>query len=84
MPGLESTSIARERGQASEPSTESVVRAAAAFAVALAESLEAPLRGRPGPAGPAVAGLADPGAARTALEMLLAERLPAVAAAGPG
>jgi lipoyl(octanoyl) transferase len=43
MPGLESTSIARELGQASEPSTESVARAAAAFAVALADSLDAPL-----------------------------------------
>jgi lipoyl(octanoyl) transferase len=45
MPGLVSTSIARELGQASEPSTGSVGRAAAAFAVALAGALGAPLEG---------------------------------------
>jgi hypothetical protein len=96
MPGLESTSIARELGLASEPSTESVARAAAAFAVALADSLDGPLeaplaapfRGLVGPldgqAGPLAAPLADPGSARASLEKLLAEHTPAVAAAGPG
>ena len=93
MPGLESTSVARELGRASEPSTESVARAAAAFAVALAEGLDAPLQAPLGlPVGapldvradPPGAALADPVAARAALERLLAERAPVVAAGGPG
>jgi hypothetical protein len=77
MPGVISTSIARELGQASEPSTESVGRAAAAFAVALAGALGAPLAGVLPPT-------ADPAAARADLETLLAERAPARALAAPG
>ena len=46
MPGVESTSIARELGRTTEPSTESVAQAAAAFAPALAAALGAPLAGR--------------------------------------
>jgi lipoyl(octanoyl) transferase len=75
MPGLESTSIARELGRAAEPSIESVSEASAAFAVALAEALDAPLSGLLPP-------LADPGTARAGLERLLHERAPAAAAAG--
>jgi lipoyl(octanoyl) transferase len=65
MPGVESTSIDRELGRASEPSTESVGRAAAAFAVALAGAMNAPLVGSLPP-------LADPVAGRAELEALLA------------
>jgi lipoyl(octanoyl) transferase len=65
IPGVESTSIARELGQVSEPTTESVARAAAAFAVALAGAFDAPLAGVLPP-------LADPRAARAELEALLA------------
>ncbi len=65
MPGVESTSIARELGLASEPSTESVARSAAAFAGALAAALDAPLAG-------ALPPLADPPAARAELEAVLA------------
>ncbi len=75
MPGLESTSIAQELGRASEPSTESVAGAAAAFAVALAAAIGAPLDGTLPP-------LADPGAARAELEQLLAERTASLAAVG--
>ena len=64
IPGVESTSIARELGQALEPTTESVGRAASAFAVALARALDAPLAGVLPPR-------ADPRAARTELEALL-------------
>ena len=73
IPGVESTSIARELGLASEPSIESVARSAQAFARALAASLEAPIQGMLPPA-------ADPEAARTRLEAMLAERTTAVAA----
>lgn len=74
MPGVESTSIARELGKPAEPTTDSVARAAAVFAVALADEIEAPLDG-------ALPPRADPGAARTDLEALLAA-VPAAAAAG--
>jgi lipoate-protein ligase B len=81
MPGVISTSIARELGQASEPSTESVGRAAAAFAVALAGALGAPLAGAFGaPLAGALPPIADPAAARADLEALLAERAPTRAA----
>jgi lipoate-protein ligase B len=76
-PDVVSTSIARELGQPSEPSTESVGRAGAAFAVALAGALGAPLAGVPRPLADPPAGvlppLADPTAARAELEALLAE-----------
>jgi lipoyl(octanoyl) transferase len=65
MPGTVSTSTDRELGLASEPSTESVARAAAEFAAALASGLGAPLAG-------AVPAPTDPAAARAALEALLA------------
>ncbi|MGD0247439.1 MAG: lipoyl(octanoyl) transferase LipB [Candidatus Limnocylindrales bacterium] len=77
MPGVASTSIAWELGRVSEPSTESVGRAAAAFAVALAGALGAP------PAG-ALPPVADPAAARADLEALLAERAPARASIAAG
>ena len=70
IPGVESTSIARELGQASEPTTESVARAAAAFALTLAGALDARLDGVLPP-------LADPRAARAELEALLAVTAPA-------
>ena len=70
IPGVESTSIARELGQASEPTTESVARAAAAFAVTLAGALDARLDGVLPP-------LADPRSARAELEALLAVTAPA-------
>jgi len=72
LPGVESTSIARELGRASEPSTESVARSAAAFAGALAGALDAPLAG-------ALPPLADASAARAELEAMLAGRAPAPA-----
>jgi lipoyl(octanoyl) transferase len=68
MPDVESTSIARELGDPSEPTTESVARAAATFAVALAGVLGAPLAGLPSPG-------VDPASARQALEELLADRV---------
>jgi lipoate-protein ligase B len=74
LPGVESTSIAREAGGKSEPSTESVARAASAFATALAAALGAPLAGLLPPA-------ADPAAARAELEEILACLTPSVAAA---
>jgi lipoyl(octanoyl) transferase len=43
MPGVTSTSIAAERGEAPTPTTESVERAAWLFAAALAEEIGAPL-----------------------------------------
>ena len=70
IPGVESTSIARELGQSAEPTTESVARAAAAFAVALAAALDAPLAGVLPP-------LADPRAVRAEIEALLAAAAPA-------
>ena len=80
MPGLESTSIARERGEAAEPAVESVAAAAAAFARALARVLGAPLLGSLPPS-------ADPALARAELERLLgdvASTPSAVAVAGAG
>lgn len=76
MPGVESTSIARELGQPSKPSTASVARAASAFARAFANQVGAPLLDRLPPA-------ADPSRTRTDLEAMLAARAgPAAAAAG--
>jgi lipoyl(octanoyl) transferase len=45
MPGVESTSVERELGRSSEPSTNSVVWAAASFAAALSNGLGAPMVG---------------------------------------
>jgi len=64
MPGVASTSIARERGAIEPPSTSSVAEAAAAFAPALATRLGAPLGGALPPA--------DPEGAAAELERLLA------------
>jgi lipoyl(octanoyl) transferase len=77
MPGVESTSIARELARDSEPSTDSVAGSARAFAHALAASLDAPLLGTLPPA-------ADPGVSRTLLEAMLAERAAPVAAGEAG
>jgi lipoyl(octanoyl) transferase len=74
MPGLESTSIARELGQAVEPSIDSVARAADAFAHDLARAIDAPLAG-------VLPLLADPVASRAELEELLARQASALAAA---
>jgi lipoyl(octanoyl) transferase len=71
LPGVESTSIGRESGWDSEPTLESVARAASAFAPALAGALRAPLVGDLTPA-------ADPVVARAALEEILARRSSAV------
>jgi lipoyl(octanoyl) transferase len=65
MPGVESTSIARELGKPAEPTTDSVARAAGVFAVVLAHEIDAPLSGVLPPH-------ADPGVGRTELEALLA------------
>jgi lipoyl(octanoyl) transferase len=65
MPGVRSTSIAHEHGKPAEPTTDSVARAAAPFATALAEALRAPLQGALPPS-------ADPLASRVELEALLA------------
>jgi lipoate-protein ligase B len=65
MPGVESTSIDRELGRETEPSTDSVARAAAAFAKALAGALRAPLAGDLPPD-------ADPARARRELEEAIA------------
>lgn len=68
MPGVTSTSIAREAGRlADRPSTASVAEAAPAFATALATRLGAVLTGELPPA-------ADPARARDRLERLLAGR----------
>jgi lipoyl(octanoyl) transferase len=64
IPGVVSTSIDRELGRTEEPTTESVGRAASAFATALAGILGAPLEGRLPPS-------ADESAARRDLERLL-------------
>jgi lipoyl(octanoyl) transferase len=45
MPGVASTSIARERGEDVTPSTDSVERAAHIFATAFAAAIDAPLEG---------------------------------------
>ena len=72
MPGIASASIATELGRRDEPpSTESVARAATAFAQSLGRHLVAPLDGALPPA-------ADPAAERSALE-----RLAGPALAGP-
>jgi lipoyl(octanoyl) transferase len=66
MPGLDSTSIAREAGRPAEPpSTERVAEAAAVFARAFAARIGAPLAGTLPPD-------ADPAAERAALERLAA------------
>jgi lipoyl(octanoyl) transferase len=73
MPGLDSTSIAREAGRPGErPSTAQVAIAAAAFARAFAQRIGAPLEGRLPPD-------ADPAAERATLAALadLADRVPA-------
>jgi lipoyl(octanoyl) transferase len=67
LPGVESTSIARESGWTIAPSIESVAQAALAFAPALATAIGAPLAGDLPPA-------ADPVVARATIEDLLASR----------
>jgi lipoyl(octanoyl) transferase len=69
MPGVESTSIDRELGLFSEPSTESVARAGAAFAHGLAGALGMPLLGNLPPA-------ADPSGSRAELDAMLAILMP--------
>lgn len=70
MPGLDSTSIAREAGRPDErPSTDVVARAAAAFALAFAARIGAPLDGVLPPD-------ADPVAERAALGELVAAAPP--------
>jgi lipoyl(octanoyl) transferase len=72
MPGLDSTSVAREAGRPDEaPSTGRVAVAAAAFARAFAARIEAPLAGALPPD-------ADPATERTAIEALEALADPAV------
>ena len=67
MPGVRSTSIAREAGRRdARPSTDDVARAATVFAPALAHALGASLDGALPPA-------ADPTVVRAELEALLAE-----------
>ena len=77
LPGVESTSIARERDEAAEAPIESVSRAAAEFARALARTLGAPLAGTLPPR-------ADPARARRDLEALLRQGVDAFAAASTG
>ncbi|MGZ6265342.1 MAG: lipoyl(octanoyl) transferase LipB [Candidatus Limnocylindrales bacterium] len=74
LPGVESTSIAQESGQDSEPSIDSVVRAASAFGPALAGALGARLAGDLPP-------VADPVVSRARLEEFLAARSGAVVGA---
>jgi lipoyl(octanoyl) transferase len=69
MPGVESTSIDRELGRASEPSTDSVAAAGSAFAVAFASAIGAPLRGSVPP-------YADPATSRKELDTLLSVVMP--------
>jgi len=69
MPGVESTSIDHELGLASEPSTDSVAQAGAAFAHALAGSLGMPLLGVLPPA-------ADASACRAELDSMLSILMP--------
>ena len=66
MPGVESTSIARERDEGAEPPIESVAGAAAAFARALAGALGTSVEGTLPPR-------ADPARARRELERLLGD-----------
>ena len=79
MPGVESTSIARERDEAAEPPIESVAKAATEFAQALARALSAPLAG-------ALPPRADSARSRRELDSLLADtaRTPAAVAAASG
>jgi lipoyl(octanoyl) transferase len=65
LSGVESTSVDRELGISAEPTTESVGRAAAAFAVSLGRALGAPIAGDLPPE-------ADPERARDRLERMLA------------
>ena len=74
LPGVESTSIARERDEAAEPPVESVAKAAAEFGWALARVLGAPLTGTLPPR-------ADPARSRLELEQLLNEKAAATAPA---
>ena len=67
LPGVESTSIARERDEAATPPAESVAKAAAEFAGAFARALGATLTG-------ALPPRADPARARLELEQLLDEK----------
>jgi len=66
MPGIESTSIARERDDTAEPPAESVAKAATEFAQALARALGATLAG-------ALPPRADPVRSRRELDALLAD-----------
>jgi lipoyl(octanoyl) transferase len=75
LPGVESTSIARELGRPSVPTTASVAAAAAAFARALAGLLGAPLEGTLPPA-------ADPARDHVRLEAMLTAAAGATAADG--
>jgi lipoyl(octanoyl) transferase len=71
MPGLDSTSIAREAGRPGEaPSTERVAEAAAVFARSFATLIGAPLEGSLPPG-------TDPSAERETLEGLAGEAVPA-------
>jgi lipoyl(octanoyl) transferase len=73
MPGLDSTSIAREAGRPHEaPSTARVAEAAAVFARSFAAVLDAPLDGALPPD-------ADPATERAAVERLAAAHTPEVA-----
>lgn len=76
MPGVESTSIARERDEAAEPPIESVAKAAAEFAQALARALRAPLVG-------ALPPRANPTSSRRDLDALLADTAHSTALATP-
>ncbi len=73
LPGVESTSIARERDEAAQPPTETVGKAAAEFAQALARTLQAPLVG-------ALPPRADPARSRREIAELLGTEATAPAA----
>jgi lipoyl(octanoyl) transferase len=75
LPGVESTSIARERGGTGAPSTESVARAAASLAPALAAALRIELLGILPP-------VAEPVTSRAALESMLRAATTSAATAG--
>jgi lipoate-protein ligase B len=76
MPGVESTSIARERDEVAQPPIESVAGAAAAFAVGLGRALGAPIAGTLPPR-------VDAARARAALEAMLATATATAPAAAP-
>ncbi len=84
MPGVVSTSIAGERGETGEPTTNSVAAAADAFARAFARALGAALDWGLPPNDPSSARrrLADPTSARRRLEALIAD--PSVASPPAG